>query len=106
MRKLIFAVATACLSISLQVSAQQIRIPVSQQGQAQLQTPKQGSSQQAVLASYGEPLKRHQSIGNPPITRWDYQDFSVYFEYKTVINSVKHHQPQGEQPAATDDKHS
>lgn len=31
-------------------------------------------------------------IGPPPITRWDYTGFSVYFEYSTVINSVKNHQ--------------
>ena len=39
------------------------------------------------------PTTEHPSVGNPPITRWDYREFSVYFEHTHVINSVRHHQP-------------
>lgn len=37
--------------------------------------------------------EEHLAVGQPPITRWDYRSFSVYFEYDHVINSVLHHQP-------------
>jgi hypothetical protein len=37
---------------------------------------------------------QHKPVGQPPITRWDYREFSVYFEYDHVINSVRHHQPR------------
>lgn len=92
MRKLILAISIS--TFATLAHADQLQVPVSQQGSNALQTPQQGSSQQLVLSQYGEPLKRHASVGRPPITRWDYQDFSVYFEHSTVINSVKHHSPQ------------
>ena len=34
------------------------------------------------------------TVGQPPITRWDYREFSVYFEYDHVVKSVIHHQPR------------
>ncbi len=37
---------------------------------------------------YGEPTKRHAAVGNPPITRWDYPQFSVYFENDRVLHRV------------------
>jgi hypothetical protein len=27
-------------------------------------------------------------VGAPPITRWDYADFSVFFEHNLVIHAV------------------
>ena len=39
----------------------------------------------------GAPSRRHAAVGQPPITRWDYPGFSVYFEYDKVINSVRQH---------------
>lgn len=72
--------------------AEVLRIPISQQGTANIDMPKHGDSQQQVINRYGEPLVRKAAVGQPPITRWDYTGFSVYFEYSTVINSVKNHQ--------------
>ena len=56
-----------------------------------------------ALAAHGGPFlfgerfgladEEHPAVGHPPITRWDYRSFSVYFEYDHVINSVLHHQP-------------
>ncbi|MGV8228465.1 phosphodiesterase, partial [Pseudomonas aeruginosa] len=33
-------------------------------------------------------------VGQPPIVRWDYRDFSVYFESGRVLDSVRHHRPR------------
>jgi hypothetical protein len=50
--------------------------------------PKRGSSMEQVLADFGEPMRRIAAVGEPPITEWDYGDFRVYFEYRTVLHSV------------------
>ncbi len=41
-----------------------------------------------VRAHYGQPSSRKTAVGQPPITRWDYHHFIVYFEYNRVIHSV------------------
>jgi hypothetical protein len=53
--------------------------------------PKAGMSMDAVEARYGTPSQRHAAVGEPPITRWDYPDFSVYFERQLVIHAVARH---------------
>jgi hypothetical protein len=55
--------------------------------------PRRGSTMTQVHARFGEPKYKHAPVGggrpeHPPITRWDYQDFSVYFEHSHVVNSV------------------
>jgi len=50
--------------------------------------PNRGSSMAAVQGRFGEPTQRHATVGNPPITRWDYPQFSVYFENDRVLHSV------------------
>ena len=53
-----------------------------------VQTPARGSDMKAVEQRFGAPLTRHATVGKPPITRWDYQGFSVFFEGSKVISSV------------------
>ncbi len=53
------------------------------------QLPVRGMSMNEVIQQSGEPQSRKDAVGNPPITRWIYQDYSVYFEGNTVIHSVK-----------------
>lgn len=57
--------------------------------------PRRGLRKGAVAQRHGEPVRRYAPVGQPPITRWDYSGFSVYFEYDRVIDSVRHRQPQG-----------
>ena len=59
--------------------------------------PKAGMSMTAVESSYGAPTQRHSPVGGanaqqPPITRWDYPSFSVYFENDRVIHAVAKHE--------------
>ena len=72
--------------------AETIRIPVGQQGQSQLALPGRGDSKGTVLEHFGLADEEHPAVGVPPITRWDYRYFSVYFENDRVIDSVMHHQ--------------
>jgi hypothetical protein len=53
--------------------------------------PTRGMSMDAVKSRFGEPSQIHARVGDPPITRWDYADYSVYFEYRHVLTSVVHH---------------
>lgn len=53
--------------------------------------PSNGLSQAEVVERYGAPLERRSPVGNPPITRWVYEDYSVFFEYDLVLESVLHH---------------
>jgi hypothetical protein len=50
--------------------------------------PARGASMTVVEAQFGAPRTRHAAVGQPPITRWDYDGFSVYFEYQHVVHAV------------------
>ena len=50
--------------------------------------PDKGQTMQAVEAKFGAPQVRHDAVGKPPITRWDYPGFSVFFEHQRVIHAV------------------
>ncbi len=52
------------------------------------QRPKSGMTMTSVESTYGEPAQKHAAVGEPPITRWDYPGFSVYFENDRVIHAV------------------
>ncbi len=55
---------------------------------AAAERPKRGSTMSTVQGRYGEPATRHATVGQPPITRWDYPRFSVYFENDRVLHAV------------------
>ena len=50
--------------------------------------PTRGMTQEAVEASYGAPADARAPVGDPPITRWEYANFVVFFEYDRVIHAV------------------
>ncbi len=56
-------------------------------------TPRKGSSMKEVVARFGQPVKKYKAVGGssrqqPPITRWDYDQFYVFFEYTHVVRAV------------------
>lgn len=53
-----------------------------------LERPTSGMSMSEVTARFGQPLERRASVGAPPITRWIYDGYTVYFEHHRVINAV------------------
>ena len=59
-----------------------------------IQTPGNGISMASVRQQYGDPISEGSSVGDPPITRWEYEGFSVYFEHDLVLHSVIH-RPNG-----------
>jgi len=50
--------------------------------------PTRGMTQARVEANFGAPQSRRAAVGDPPISRWDYAKFVVYFEYDRVIHAV------------------
>ncbi len=56
--------------------------------ESSIDRPQGGMSMDQVARKFGEPAKRHPTVGKPPITRWDYPQFSVFFEGDRVIHAV------------------
>jgi len=50
--------------------------------------PTRGMTQASVEAQYGAPQSRRSPVGDPPISRWEYANFVVFFEYDRVIHAV------------------
>jgi outer membrane protein assembly factor BamE (lipoprotein component of BamABCDE complex) len=55
---------------------------------SQIDRPKRGTTMDQVEKHFGAPVNRHPTVGAPPITRWDYNGFSVFFEKDRVIDAV------------------
>ena len=65
------------------------------QAETAVALPTRGSSMAQVQARFGAPSQKLPPVAgpnsrrhNPPITRWIYPGFEVYFEYDHVIDAV------------------
>ncbi|MCU7959692.1 MAG: DUF2845 domain-containing protein [gamma proteobacterium symbiont of Bathyaustriella thionipta] len=87
-----FILPLALVSLSTPLSAEQLLIDVVKQeppnNSSGLLRPKAMSTMQQVRADCGEPQKILSARGKPPITRWVYPQYTVYFENNKVIKSV------------------
>jgi len=58
--------------------------------------PRTGMNMDSVRAKYGNPVQEYPAVStsgdplHPPITRWDYNGYSVFFEHDVVLHSVVH----------------
>jgi hypothetical protein len=84
-RPIFILAALALMTIPLHADTLLVKRSSEAQGGAY---PKRGASKAQIAAQYGAPSTKHAPVGKPPITRWDYPAFSVYFEYDHVIDSV------------------
>lgn len=50
--------------------------------------PAKGMTMQKVEATFGTPASRVPAVGTPPISRWEYPGFVVFFEHDHVIHTV------------------
>jgi hypothetical protein len=55
-----------------------------------MELPTNGMSRSEVRSRFGEPASVQGAVGDPPISRWDYDGWSVYFEYDLVLFTVLH----------------
>jgi hypothetical protein len=86
-RVLAVAATLACVAVTAEADELLIEtIQAEQQGQAE--RPRRGMSMERVREAYGTPESRQPAVGEPPITRWQYGSFTVYFEHDRVIHAV------------------
>jgi hypothetical protein len=50
--------------------------------------PDRGMTMERVEAAFGAPRSRSAPVGDPPISRWEYPGFVVFFEHSKVIHAV------------------
>jgi hypothetical protein len=50
--------------------------------------PQRGMDMANVEHIFGTPIQKYDAVGKPPITRWDYANYVVYFEYNMVLHTV------------------
>lgn len=98
-RRTLFTSVVALLATATQINcaiAEEIRIPVGEQAktQAAVDMPTKGMSKERVKSLFGEALEEVPAKGQPPISRWRYQDFTVYFDSNTVIHCVRNFEPK------------
>jgi hypothetical protein len=84
---------TASMLPAVRADVLKLPAPAPATATASAALPIRGESQRTVLSRYGEPAKRHAAVGGgsaaqPPITRWDYAGFSVFFENSHVVDAV------------------
>jgi outer membrane protein assembly factor BamE (lipoprotein component of BamABCDE complex) len=68
--------------------------------------PTRGMTMDQVATKFGAPVTKVPAVGKPPISRWEYPGFVVYFEADHVIHSVVPNQvaadPAAAEPAAAE----
>jgi hypothetical protein len=80
----------ATLALCGPASADELKAPAPTGG---ADRPASGMSMESVEAKYGAPSRRVPAVGGastaqPPITRWEYPGFVVYFEHNHVVHTV------------------
>lgn len=92
--RFITAIASLTLLLLQPVSADVLLIDAINQNPVNseegIPRPTRGMSMDQVKQRFGRPIAEHQQVGEPPITRWDYDQYSVFFEYQYVLDSVVH----------------
>lgn len=81
---------TLTLIVSAPVSADVLLIESIQSAPA-IATPRNGLTMSQVRQQFGEPAQELAAVGEPPISRWEYTGFSVFFENDVVLHSVIQH---------------
>jgi hypothetical protein len=83
----LFGLCAGAPAVADELEIQRTAVP------APADAPTRGLHMDAVARRWGEPGQRVGPVGggspqHPPITRWVYPDFTVYFERELVITSV------------------
>ena len=79
---------TATFTVSL---VQADVITLKQNAALDVPRPTRGMTMSEVESRFGAPREKYPAVGKPPITRWDYDNFSVFFEHQYVLDAVVQH---------------
>ena len=90
MKQLFLGFAFSVFANPALVMAEDIKIPIGAQApeSKQIARPATGTTKNKVKIQFGAPVKENTPKGNPPISTWEYAEFTVYFENDHVIYSV------------------
>ena len=90
---LLLAISVGLLG-SLAIQADTLLVDRVQSERADM--PKRGATMAQVEARFGPPQRKFEPVGgpgprknNPPITRWMYPAYNVYFEHNHVVDAVQ-----------------
>ena len=78
------------LGLSANLSAETVNVPTmeTESTEYSIKLPGRGMSMEKVQNRFGEALDKEPAVGTPPISKWTYKDFTVYFESEFVIHAV------------------
>ena len=91
MKKMILGVVLVCFSLA--VAAEQITPTIGEQTRSsELSLPGRSMTKKAVQGACGDPSEiQDPLVGKPPITAWDYESFTAYFEQSWGLHIVIQH---------------
>ena len=81
-------VLTLMLALMFQVVSADVLIIDEVRKAEKMDLPKNGQNKATVEAKFGAPLDKKPAVGEPPISSWQYKEYSVYFEYDLVLFTV------------------
>jgi hypothetical protein len=94
MRRVLPLFTAISLSMATPLQAETLEMPSSTPATTEaaagytVTLPGRGMNMTQVEEKFGPPLEKLPEVGDPPIIRWIYPNYTVYFEYQFVINSV------------------
>ncbi|MDH3948091.1 MAG: hypothetical protein OEU74_03925 [Gammaproteobacteria bacterium] len=94
MGRMLPLITAISLSMATTLQAETLEMPTESAAPAPAATdysvtlPGRGMNMTQVEEKFGPPLHKLPEVGDPPIIRWVYPNYTVYFEYQFVINSV------------------
>ena len=91
MSKTLFALAAVLLLSAVPAARADVLI-IEKLEAAKFEMPVRGATMDRVQQLFGPPNSVNGPVGEPPITRWNYDQFVVVFEHNRVIHSVARHQ--------------
>ena len=77
-----FSLQAETLTMPEQTEATETQTQEPVSGTYSVNLPGRGMSMTDVEARFGSPTTKMEEVGDPPITRWIYDDFTVFFEYQ------------------------
>lgn len=79
------------LLLSMGAAADTLEVPVGAQAEDTYTEQVRGLKKDEVTSRLGDPIGIQGPVGDPAITRWEYADFYVYFEWDVALHTVKKH---------------
>ena len=91
-RTLLALLATAAFCLFVEAGADTLIVNELDKSESTAsERPSRGQTMDKVAAAFGQPSSKQSAVGDPPIARWEYANFVVYFEYQHVIHAVQKH---------------